>query len=136
MKKYLFFAAILLANACQTQYEKKASKTECKKFKTGAFFHTAQGDTTIYRIKRNDSVQTEFIGETGNYVNLRIKWTGPCSYELTFLNQHILGPDSVSNPSQFRKVQVDILSVSGDTCFVIADNGVNRLPGVVYINKK
>ena len=136
MRKYLLYTAILLANSCQPKYEKTATRIECEKFKKGEFLHTSQGDPTIYKIKRNDSIQTEIIGKTGDYVNLRITWTGPCTYELTFLDQHILTGDSISDPSTFKKVKVDIMSVSGDSCFVIVDNGINRSAGVVYIDRK
>ena len=45
-------------------------------------------------------------------------------------------PISISDPSTFKKVKVDIMSVSGDSCFVMVDNGINRYPGVVYIDRK
>ena len=135
MKKNLFYF-IFLISSCQSGYEQKASKTECEKFKTGTFFHTSQGNPTRYRIERNDSIQTEFIGKTGDYVNLKIIWTSPCSYELTFLNQHIVKTDSFSNPAEFKKVKVEILNIRNDSCFVIADNGIDRFRGVVYIDKR
>ena len=135
MKKNLFYL-LLLISSCQTKYEQTASKTDCEKFKTGTFFHTTQGDPTRYRIERSDSVQTEFIGKTGEYVNLKITWTSPCNYELTFLNQHILKVDSISNTAGFKKVKVEILDVRNDTCFVVADNGIHKLEGVVYIDRQ
>ena len=135
MKK-LLFSLVVLINSCQSQYEPKATKTECEKFKTGVFYHTLKGDPTRYKIERNDSIQTEFIGKSGDFVNLKITWTSPCSYELTFLNQHIIKNDSFSNPSQFKKVKVEILKIQNDSCFVIADNGVQKFPGVVYIDKR
>src|SRR5450755_4011350 len=94
MKKYLFYI-ILLTSSCQPDHEKTASKVDCDKFKKGKFLHRAEGNPTLYRIERSDTIQTEFIGKTGDYVNLKIKWTGSCTYELTFLNQHINGIDSV-----------------------------------------
>jgi hypothetical protein len=136
MKRYLLFI-IVLYSACQPHYENKASEMDCNKFRKGKFLHQSQGDPTIYKIERTDSIQTEIIGKTGDFVNLKIRWTGPCTYELTFLNQHITSMDSVSEYLQKNmKVKVEITNVRNDTCFVIADNGSQQLPGIVYIDKK
>ena len=135
MKIYLL-VSIVLFTSCQTKQVSKASKTDCEKFRTGSFLHESQGDPLIYKIERRDSVQTEIVDKTGNHVNLRISWTGACSYELTFLDQHINNADSISDIGKALKVKVDIVDVRNDTCFVIADNGVQKLPGIVYIDKK
>ncbi|MEO7307073.1 MAG: hypothetical protein ABIR78_12080 [Ferruginibacter sp.] len=136
MKRYLLFI-IVLHSACQASYEKKAAETDCNKFKKGRFFHQSQGDPTIYKIERTDSIQTEIIGKTGDFVKLKIRWTGPCTYELTFLNQHMYSMDSISESLQKSlKVKVEITNVRNDTCFVITDNGSQQLPGIVYIDKK
>lgn len=136
MKRYLLFI-IVLYSSCKPRYESKASKTDCDKFKKGKFLHQSQGDPTLYKIERSDSIQKEIIGKTGDFVNLTITWTGPCNYELTFLNQHVNVVDSVSESVQkTMKVKVEITNVRNDTCFVIADNGSQQLPGIVYIEKK
>ena len=135
MKRYLLYI-IVFYSSCQPGYERTASKTDCDKFRKGIFFHRAQGDPTLYRIERSDTIQTEFIGKTGNYVNLKIKWTEPCKYELTFINQHINGKDSVPESYKNTNVKVEILKVQNDTCFVIADDGIKPLHGIVYIDKK
>jgi hypothetical protein len=136
MKKYLFFI-IVLYSACEPGRQHKASKTDCDKFKKGDFLHKSQGDPTVYRIQRTDSVQKEIIGKTGDFVNLKISWTGPCTYELTFLDQHISGSDSVSESlKKTMLVKVEILEIRNDTCFVMAEAGDRRLPGIVYIDKK
>ena len=135
MKRYLLF--IFLYSSCQPQYESKASKTDCNKFKKGKFLHQSQGDPSIYKIERTDSIQTEIIGKTGDFVNLKIRWTGPCTYELTFLNQHLNSIDSISESLQKSLiVKVEITNVRNDTCFVITDNGSQQIPGIVYIDKK
>ena len=135
MKKYLFFI-IVLYSACEPGPQHKASKTDCDKFKKGDFLHKSQGDPTVYRIQRTDSVQKEIIGKTGDFVNLKISWTSPCTYELTFLDQHIMGRDSQSESlKKTMKVKVEILEIRNDTCFVIAESGNQRVPGIVYIDK-
>ena len=128
---------MVLSSSCRSNYERTAIKTECDKFKKGKFFHRSQGDPILYKIERTDSIQTEFIGKTGDYVNLKIKWTGPCTYELTFLNQHIISMDSVSESDQKNmKVKVEITKVRNDTSFVITSDGSDELPGIVYIDKR
>ncbi|MEO6722268.1 MAG: hypothetical protein ABIN67_18010 [Ferruginibacter sp.] len=135
MKRYLLII-IVIYSSCQPSYERKASKTDCDKFKKGKFFHRSQGDPTLYKIERNDSIQTEFIGKTGEFANLKISWTGPCTYELTFLNQHINGPDSVPESYKNVKVKVEIINIRDDSCFVITNDGTKPLSGIVYIDKK
>lgn len=135
LKKYFPFI-ILLVTSCHHSIESKPSKTDCDKFRKGRFYHRAEGDPTLYRIERSDSIQTEFIGKTGDYANLKIEWTGPCSYELKLLNQNINITDSVSEADKSRKVSVEILRVENDTCFIISDDGRFPLHGVVYIDKK
>jgi hypothetical protein len=135
MKKYLPFV-LAFCISCQLNKKSKISIIECDKFKRGTFFHRAQEDPTLYKIERSDSIQTEFIGKTGDFVNLKISWTGPCSYELTFLSQHILGIDSVPDSYKNMRVKVEIISIRNDSCFVMADNGKKKMPGVVYLDKK
>lgn len=130
------FCLIFLIASCQSNYEIKASKTDCAKFKKGIFFHRAEGDPTLYKIERSDTTQKEFIGKTGDFATLRIKWTGDCSYELTFLNQHINVSDSVPESYQQTKVKVDIIRVQNDTCFIVTNAGSGPLHGVVYIDKR
>lgn len=127
---------IVLYSSCQPNYERKATQTDCDKFKNGKFFHRLSQDPSLYKIERNDSVQTEFIGKNGDFANLRIKWTGPCSYELAFLSQYISGVDSIPESYKNINVKVEIINVRNDTCFIIADNGIEKLPGIVYIDKK
>jgi hypothetical protein len=136
MKKYLLFI-IVLYSSCKPRYESKASKADCEKFKKGKFLHQSQGNPTLYKIERSDSVQTEIFGKTRDYVNFKIVWTGPCTYELTFLNQHVIAMDSISESVQkTMRVKVEITNVRNDTCFVITENEGRQLPGIVYIDKK
>jgi hypothetical protein len=135
MRKYLLFILVLY-NSCQSNDDRKVSQSDCDKFKTGKFFHRAQGNPILYKIERRDSIQTEYIGKTGDFANLNIKWTGPCTYELTFLNQQIKGIDSVPEFYQNTKVKVEIIEIRNDSCFVVADDGTEKTFGVVYIDKK
>lgn len=90
----------------------------------------------MYRIERNDSIQKEIIGKTGDYANFKITWTDPCTYELTFLNQSVSNSDSVAESlKKSIKVKVEIQEVRNDTCFVMAYAGGRQLPGIVYADK-
>lgn len=135
MRIYLLFIIVLIGS-CQTKQVNKATKSDCEKFKTGKFLHESEGDPVMYKIERNDSIQREIIGKSGGFANFKITWRGPCSYELTFLNQHIITPDSITESGKNLKVKVEIIKVRNDTCFVLADNGTISLPGIVYIDKK
>jgi hypothetical protein len=135
IKQLLICLCLVYLFACQPTYEQTATNSECAKFKKGKFVHQSEDDTTIYRIERNDSVQTEFIRNAGEYVHLKIKWTSPCSYELTYLNQHVFGADTVPVSYQNMKINVDILKVNGDTCFVLTNDGISKRTGVFYIDK-
>ena len=135
MSVYLFFF-IVLCGSCHANQVSMATKSDCEKFKTGKFIHESERDKVIYKIERNDSIQKEIIGKSGGFVNFKITWLGPCSYELTFLNQHINSADSIPESGKNLKVKVEIIKVSNDTCFVVAENGTSRLPGIVYIDKK
>jgi hypothetical protein len=86
MSKFLFYISFLLFS-CNFQDEKHELKINCNKFKTGAFFNLVDGDTTLYRLDRSDTIQKETIVRTGEFVNLKIKWIGQCEYELSFLNR-------------------------------------------------
>ncbi len=136
MKTSVFIIAILFIS-CQQAPEHKATKTACEKFKKGKFLYKSKGYPTVYRIERNDTVQKEIIGKTGDFINFKINWTAPCTYVLTFLDQHISGSDSVSeSDKKTMKVQVEILEIRNDTCFVMTVSRDRSFPGIVYIDKK
>ena len=90
----------------------------------------------LFKIERSDTIQTEFMGNNREYTNYSIQWTGPCSYELSFLNEHLVKMAPTPEAYKRKKVKVTILSVQNDTCFVTADNGISSWPGIFYINKK
>lgn len=136
MKKSLLLLLMLYC-ACQPRHKSEASPTDCSRFKRGTFFYESKGDPNLYKFERADSIQKEIIGKSGGFVNLKINWTGPCTYELTFLDQQITGIDSVAESlKKTLKVKVEITKVQNDTCFIIADNGSDRIPGIIYIDKR
>jgi hypothetical protein len=134
MLKYFTIVTILITS-CYDNHKTKILKADCDRFKNGIFFFRGEDDPTLYKIKRLDSLQTEFIGKTGNYVNLKIKWTGDCSYELTFINQHINGMDSATKADQPILVKVDITKIKNDTCFVVSTTSFTKQSGVLYIDR-
>ena len=68
----------------------------CEQFHTGKFSCRSEPDGVEYLVTRNDSIQTEHDLSTGKIVNMKVKWTSPCSYELTFLSTN----EFVTDPSQ------------------------------------
>ena len=132
----LIFSCITSLFACQSTYKKTATPSDCARFRNGKFLHRSEGDTNLYRIERNDSIQTEFIREAGEYVHLKINWTSPCAYELTYLNQHIFGADSIPESYRNMKIKVEILRAQEDSCFVLTDDGMSKKEGFFYIEKK
>ncbi len=131
----LIFAGLVSLFACQPTYKRTATTSDCARFKKGKFLHRSEGDTNLYRIERNDSIQTEFIREAGEYVNLKINWTSPCAYELTYLNQHVFGADSIPESYRNMKIKVEILRVQNDSCFVLTNDGSSKKEGFFYIDK-
>jgi len=56
---------------------------------------------------------------------------------LSFLDQQNSRSELGSEPDKKpMKVQVEILEISNDTCFVMTGSGDRSLPGIVYIDKK
>ena len=128
----LVLSAVFFSN-CKQQPVKG-----CEKFKTGSFLYRGDSDKQLYKIERNESIQTETFIKTGDYGRLKINWTGPCEYELTFISQHIIATDSIKTPDQKVVVKTKIVRVLNDSCFtitnVVGDN--NQMPGVLYIDKQ
>jgi len=122
-------------NSCQSSPERKATKEECERFRKGSFIQTWQEDTTQYKIERNDSIQTEYLGNKGGYIKMKIKWLSACNYELTFLSQHTIDTDSVVNPAEIRKLDVKILKTRNDSCDIIGSNGIDQMRGVICVAK-
>jgi hypothetical protein len=131
----LIFTGLVSLYACQPTYKRTATTSDCARFRNGKFLHRSEGDTNLYRIERNDSIQTEFIRDAGEYVNLKINWTTACAYELTYLNQHVFGADSIPESYRNMKIKVEILRVQNDSCFVLTDDGSSKREGFFYIDK-
>ncbi len=87
----------------------------CEKFRNGKFKMMLQDSTPIF-FERNDSVQTEFYGETEYIFN--IEWTGPCRYEMK---------DSESNGDNNLDIIVNIYKIEGDKYHYIARGRNNKL---------
>jgi len=92
MKKTLFtFMALLfvMSEAAHSQSKKAAPKLigpqpsvlDCKKYHDGTFKTTANGQTTT--MKRNGSVETDYIQGSNVPITYMVKWKNDCTYTLT-----------------------------------------------------
>lgn len=112
---------------------------DCEKFKKGTFYHKLDGDTTLYRIERNDTIQKETMVRTGDYITLKISWVAPCEYDLTFLSQHISLTDSISTEYQGLKLKSRIVNIRNDSCFLetffVGDTINKPIKGILYLLK-
>lgn len=136
--KLLFFSLIVLFT--NRFYSTHNNPTiDCSKFKKGTFYFRGDEDTSLYKVERNDSIQKETLVKTGDYVTLKISWTGPCDYSLVFLNQHIVKSDSIITTFQGLKLNTQIKRIQGDSCFIESkfENGNidHVFKGVLYPEK-
>ena len=57
---------------------------DCEKYKYGKFYIYNKANRQRIKIERRDSLQVETNDVTGNITVLKVRWTGPCDYELLF----------------------------------------------------
>jgi hypothetical protein len=55
---------------------------DCDRFRTGVYTMVSEMDGVEYIFTRTDSIQTETTNASDGIAKARIKWTGPCTYEL------------------------------------------------------
>ena len=84
---------------------------DCEKYKTGKFYIYNRANRQKINIERKDSLQIE-MNESGDITVLKIKWTGPCQYELLF---NYMTPKEVSKNKAVQRV----FDSNGDSPFQI-----------------
>jgi len=114
----LLFVFLLLFVGKQLWVPENSPKLDCSNFRRGTFYFRGDDDTALYKVERNDSIQKETLLKTGDYVTLKIIWTGACEYSLIFLNQHIIKSDSIVTSIQGLKLNTKIKKIQGDSCFL------------------
>ena len=81
----LLFSSILIAGCSNFSTEwTEEIKDNCDAYKTGKYLYTAFSSHVL--IDRNDTLQVETNLDTRNKIYYKITWTGPCTYNLTFLS--------------------------------------------------
>jgi hypothetical protein len=72
----------------------------CDKYRTGKFYIYNKGTRQKINIERKDSLQIE-TNENDDITVLKIRWTGPCQYELLF---NYMTPKEVSKNKEVQIV--------------------------------
>ncbi|WP_452221961.1 hypothetical protein [Lacinutrix salivirga] len=111
MKKlinFTFVFAIILFGCGSAITSSKASKKDCRSFKTGKFIIEDEAINHTSVIIRNDSIQYEKDINTNHSINFKINWINDCLYTLIPINpkdEEGLVPPEMLNKRLF--VQID-----------------------------
>jgi hypothetical protein len=109
--RYLFAFICILILYLTSSCNSTSQILECDKFRNGEFYLKLKLDNSTYSIKRNDSIQVESNIATGESVTSKIKWTGPCEFEMLFLSQSNDSPDSIIKFLQDKPVRSRIIKI-------------------------
>jgi hypothetical protein len=103
-------------------------KNDCNKLKIGQFYYINKKTGIQYTVKRNDSIQTEINGKTGEIKIKKIKWIESCMYELQSPSKM---SDDSTDPN--RKIvieslpaKVSILNYSKDYYVFNSSSGLDK----------
>ena len=81
MRTVIILAAVTFLLSQFACHLKKNDKN-CERFKNGKFLYHSEDANSYTIITRTDSIQTERDSATGKILYSKIKWLGPCEYEL------------------------------------------------------
>lgn len=87
---------------------------DCKRFRTGKFRLRSEYDNSIFLVERNESFQVETNTRTGESYKLRIKWTGPCQYDLIKAPDDNTAVDRNSKPPDDKLLHIRITKTTKD----------------------
>lgn len=115
---------------------------DCDKYRTGKFYIYNKSNKQRINIERRDSLQIETNELTGDFTVSKVKWTGPCDYELFF---NYMTPKEVSKDKNVQRIfdtntdaplQIKILSGT-DSYYVFeaGKRGLKNLRDTVWIVK-
>ncbi len=133
---FLFWAIIIVFSAFS-----KLSKQNCDRYRTGNFYIYNKFNKQRINIERKDSLQIE-TNENGDITVLKVNWTGPCDYELSF---NYMTPKEVSKRDTLERIveslgntplQIKILSGTEDYyLFEARKEGFMNLRDTVWLVK-
>jgi hypothetical protein len=120
----------------------KIDKQSCEKYKTGKFYIYNKLNKQRINIERRDSLQIETNELTGDMTISKVKWNGPCDYELFF---NYMTPKEVSKDTSAQRIfnanadtplQIKILSGT-DSYYVFeaSKQGFQSLRDTVWLVK-
>lgn len=120
-------------------FSKIKSNNKCSDFRKGKFLYRETGDTSLFIIIRNDTVQYEINYYTKENISLKINWLDSCEYKLSFLNQNVNNRDQI--PIEFQSVILycKMQNFENDTCilstfFKFRDSSKNLTGKLIKLN--
>lgn len=126
-KSVIVIILITFFASCSPQ----SPQLDCSAFKSGRFSVNMKGDSAVSLIERNDSIQIETNLKTGSISKNKIKWIGPCEYELIYVSQNSQSVDSITSYLQSHTLKVAILKTEKSYC--IFESTMEGIKGI-YID--
>ena len=102
---------------------------KCKQLKKGTFkiFNELTGKYAL--VKRTAKLQVEVTEGTTDSVQMSVRWTGDCEYELLYLSDNFgLVPDEHKEFARTTPLQVKILTVNKDYYIY-----TSKMPGIDFV---
>lgn len=87
---------------------------DCVRLKTGKYKLNSRTRDNYWIIERQDSVQLEINGKTGDTTLVKITWTAPCGYEMIITKSHRPATDTFLKRMERLPSVVKILDVTND----------------------
>ena len=79
----------------------KTIEQNCDMYRTGKFYIYNKANKQRINIERRDSLQIETNATTDDITVMKVKWTGPCEYELLF---NYMTPKEVSKDKNVQRI--------------------------------
>lgn len=137
-KSLLLFSVIIIFFSAFN----KTAQQNCEKYKAGKFYIYNKTNKQRINIERRDSLQIETNELTGDITISKVKWTGPCDYELFF---NYMTPKEVSKDTTVQRIfdanadtplQIKILSGTDNYyVFEAGKSGFKNLRDTVWLVK-
>jgi len=120
----------------------KIAEQNCDMYRLGKFYIYNKANKQRINIERSDSLQIETNGTTDDITVMKVKWTGPCEYELLF---NYMTPKEVSKDRNVQRIfdaNVDVplqIKILGGTdsyyVFEAGKKGLKNLRDTVWLVK-
>ncbi|HEV8271325.1 MAG TPA: hypothetical protein VGQ04_08470 [Chitinophagaceae bacterium] len=120
----------------------KIAEQNCDMYRLGKFYIYNKANKQRINIERSDSLQIETNATTDDITVMKVKWTGPCEYELLF---NYMTPKEVSKDKNVQRIfdaNVDVplqIKILGGTdsyyVFEAGKKGLKNLRDTVWLVK-